>query len=591
MGSAASHAALPKRAGIAYALTGQWEKALEAIPPDVKENADRYFRAIALVETGRSNEGMGELAAIGQSGGAFGAAALEKVAEYAFTMGRYKYLVGTVGNPGTVKFVDPDSMSYRLGQSLFMIGRKAEARTWLAKVSSHQYKPYALHTLAQISYSEGDLSTAIDTLGKALDLMQYVTDPAIRASLGDRLRLTRGRIIYQAAASNPEMDEERKGKLYKLAISQLSLIKPESPFYAEALRTVGWCSLEVKDTVRALASFETAMGIDPENSHEDVWATGRVFERLGFYDEAAAAYAQAGVSAKERAQKYADLSRQPRELTRAEIASGWGRQWEKLSTVEAALSRLRQSLALAKQAASDRSARLDSVDRTLKTLIERIEGTTEELDVMTKDLYRYLDAMPPSALFPKKDRARVAALMDGRERAASELRRTRATIMQLERTRAWNNTSDDRRKAVKNLWDRLNSSSLLLARAEMEFLEGIKKRVSVRERELAGLLAEKKTANEELRSPWDANVKLLEKERRELADVVTRLDLVEGKVNEIGRKLAEVRSNLEAAVAGAISADYTRKAEAVRRKADQYALDEAQALHRSQTREPEEGEK
>ena len=584
-------AGLPKRAGISYAVTGRWEKALDIIPADTADGAERYFRAISLLETGRVNEGLELLSRLGATQGAFGVAALEKIAEYAFEMGRYEYLVKTVGMPVGVRFVDPDAFNYRLGMSLYLVGRSMEAKGLLEKVDSHRFKPYALHTLSLINYAEGDIQAAVEILGKALDLTQYLPNPGVKAALADKLRLVRGRMIYQATVTARNVNDEQKAKLFKLAISQLTAVKPDSPYWGEVQRTIGWCSLEMNDTVRALASFQIAMGADPENSHEDVWATGRVFERLGFFEDAAAAYGQAAELAREKVKGIKAKAGEPFEPADGMNPTSWGKVLERLGNVEWMLSGVRADLAAATDAAALKRERLAGAEVALSSLIGRIDGTTQELQVMTRDLYRYLDAMNPSSLFPKKDRARVAALMDRRASLDNEIAKVRSTIMALEQTRSYTKALEARRRAVKVLWENLDKASFELAQGEMAFLEGVKRRVSVREKELVALLNEKKAENEGLRPKHLAGTKILGEQRKELGALEAKLELLKERVARVGGQLAAIRTGINQAVAASHAEELLSRAEALSQRADQFSLDEVQALDRQKAAKLKEGAK
>lgn len=591
LGASTLHAGLPRRAGLSYAITGRFEKALDTIPADTKDNAERYFRAIALIETGRTREGFDELAKLGSSTGAFAWAASEKTVEYAFSLERHKYLVETVAVPAGAKYIDPDGFNYRYGASLFLVGREAEAVGFLNRVEDNRFRHFAQYTLAQISYQSGDYPDAMEHLAQALDAVRHEPDRILKEALTDQIRLTRGRVVFQAAKGDPDMTAENREKLLKLGISQLTLIKPESGFYAEALRTIGWCSVLMNDTVRGLAAFQTAMGADPDNAHEDVWATGRMLERIGFFEEAAAAYAQAGSLAREHSaalkNRNLDWSRLLSRIAPPEDA----RIESKIAGLEVALTGVEEEAQLSRGAAGAKSARLDAFDANLQTVLASLTGIDQELEVMTGDLSRYIDAMPSYALFPKKDRARILLTLDSKERLKAEVAEVRVAVNALSETRAYERAGPERKAEVEKLWKRLDKAEGSLEESELALLEAMKKRVSVREKELAGLLGDKKAENNELRGPITASQKMLQEERKKLNELSTRLLALEkrlagarARVGGLRTDYAKVRAQYDVVTLARLSLEAGKRA-------DQFNLDEAQALHLLKTRQESEDQR
>lgn len=570
-------AGMAKNAGISYAFTGRWEKALEVISPDTSSPAERYYRALSLINTGREKEGAAELGKLAQGSGAFPAAAAEKAVEYAYAAGRWEEALRFAGKHVVETLSGPDAFTYRVGQSAFLLSRYEEAIPRLEKVRG-PFKPYALHSLALIRFSEGDYASAIKTLGEAVEAAKRIEDAGVRDALTDRIRLVAGRIIHQAAVTGRDMDAAKKEKLLRLAVAQLSLIKPASPFYAEAMRTAGWCSVEMNDTVRALASFETASEADPSNAHEDAWASGRLFERLGFYDEASSSYAKAGRLALNRAQSI-EASEVPFEFGEKAARTPLGRLWLTLDTLRSARERLEAAISDALKAAALKSERLDRAGKSLENIMARIDSNADELDAMDRELYSYLDSMPPDSLYPRKDRPKIYALLDGKERLGLEIAKTRTGIRSLEKSRSWTNSSEPNRRRVEALWERLDHAARDLNDADLAFLEALKKRVSMREREIADLLAKVRQENQSLNTPRKAATELLARERGALEELFSRTKALKERADALETRISALKSDVLDSLGDNLRRSRAAAAGEARLKADRYALDEAQAMH------------
>ncbi len=570
---------LPRHAGVGAAIEGDYHRALQYIDPATTDRAELYFMGAALLEMARVEEGLKILTELSVTEGAFNGAALEKIAEYSFGLGRYSDIVEAGKLSVGMRMTDPDSFNYRLGQSYFLLDRYEEARKSLLAVQGVRWKAYARHTLALIAYSDGDAAQAIELMGQSLEGAQAHPDREVRKALLDRLRLVRGMMIHQAALSSQSLDQPRKDKLYKLAISQLSLIKQDSPFYADALRTIGWCAIEMNDSVRALASFDTAMGADPDHAHEDIWASGRVLERLGFFEEAAATYADARSEAKTQADRLEKRSKSQLDIPSSMMAIGWGRVLTRLDSVLAYAAEVRNLVDFARDCANLRVGRLDKAGSDLERLGNEVDKLADELVKMDGDLYRYLDIIPARALFPKKDRPRIDRLLNNQDRLLSEIAKLESALMALEQTRAWDRAADERRQSAESLWNRLHEASYSVANAQLKFLEGLKRRVSVRERELVRLVDARKQENSSLREPIaDAKV-VLGVEYEKNGDMLARIDALSGRLDGAFERINAMKTGVSSAMEGHIKKRLLAEAEEIRLTADSYALDEAQALH------------
>lgn len=573
-------AALPKHAGLAAAVQERWYVALKRLPAaDEGSRAERYFRALALLGSGQKGAAFDALRALAGDKGSFSGPALEQIVAFQFADGRYAQVVKDHEAGGATKFMEPEAHFYRVGQSYYMLGDHEKAQPLLEQADAGKWRAYARHTLALIAYGRGMLSVAVERVGEALDAAQSHPDRAVRRAMVDRLRLVRGRMIHQAALSTVEIDPSRREKLIKLAISQLSLIKKESPYYAEALRTIGWCAAELNDVVRALASFELAASVDPDNAHEDAWATGRIFERLGYFEEAADSYAEARLLAGESADRLETSSGGAITLTPQVRASGWGALGTLFKGLAEGNGQLQEELEMARAALELRAGRLDGVEKGLDEAGSTTEALTAELIRMDKELYHYLDIIPARALFPKKQRARVDRVMNRQEWVQNDLRRTEEALMELAGTRAWDRADDELKKQVADVWERLRASGSQLANAQLHFLEGLKFRVSVREKELMRLVEARKQENQALVDPLKDAREILVLEREKLAGIEAKFQELAERAAAAQAEMARLRGGSDVGLVEAARNQLLEQARATRLRADAYALDEVQALH------------
>ena len=573
-------AALPPKAGLADAVGQRWEHALDRLPADASAGrAERYFRSVALLETGHAVAALEVLRALSAVNEPFAGPALERIVEYSFDRGRYAEVVALSEGSKARSLIDLDAFAYRVGQSYFMQGKHTEAAKWLAKVGDSQWSPYARMTQALILYHGGDIPKAIEKVGEAVDAVPFHPDRELRKMFVDRFRLLRGRMIHQVALSSAGMDPATREKLLKVAVSQLTLIRPESPHYAEALRTLGWCAAEGGDSARALAAFETASGVDPENTHEDQWAAGKVMERLGYFDEAADAYGKARRSALEWADAWELESATLEDRDPVLWATGWGALHDLTATLERRTDALTAEVNLTRGAAAVRARRLDAADGRLGATGRHIENLAQELGRMDKDLYHYLDVIPARALFPKRDRPRIDALMDRRERLLGQIVEIEKALQEVARTRSWTLAGPAMVKRADGLWERAHQAGAHLSGAQLSFLEGVKYRVSVREKELVRLVDARKQENTSLRDPQHDNTVILAEERARLAKLNQSIAVLAERAAKAAEAVVKVRADLQEGLKDAGKERLRSLARQLRLKADAYAVDEAQALH------------
>lgn len=576
-GSGSPAAAAPpgilERAGFAEVFLGRWERALPRLQGT--DRASAYFRASALLALGMPGQALGTLRELSTTPGAFSGPALELAVARFFDAGDYAQVVAWADASRADRFQDPHALRYAVGQSRYLLGDAAGARQDLERVERGGRRPYALHTLALIQFREGRLRDAVDLLGAAIDAAGVEPGGALGAALAQRLRVTRGRVLYQAAVGLPELAGQERGRLFSLARAQFELVEPGSPEYGAALRGIGWCSAELGDSARALGAFEAASAAAPAERHEDLWAQGRVYQRLGFFDEAARFYGEAREAALEEASAPGRAER-------------WGalpeeRRWGDLGR-QAVQVRLRaEGLAAT---AEEVEAALDARDRRLQGIAAVLgEGRAVararlgELDDLAARLAQFMDEMPAHALFPPAARPRLQGVSSRQEALALQIARTQATFSVLGGSELWDGASPELQSRGRALWSRLGVARDRLAQAQLAFLETLKGRVSEREAELEGAIAGLVSAARGLAEPAAELERRLasalaaqEGNRARLAPLRTRLE-------DVTRRLRGIEADAEARGREAATAAAAREAERLRLRADAIALDEAQALH------------
>ncbi|GAB4271865.1 MAG: hypothetical protein Kow0092_26750 [Deferrisomatales bacterium] len=572
MAAAPVRAGVPAGAGLAAGLLGQWERCLERVGPGPGgSRAERYFRAAAQLRLGVRGPAMEELGALSREGGPFSGPALELAVGELFAEGRYEEVTRWAEASRAERFVDPAALGYRVGQSFHLAGGAARAERELAAVTEGPFLPYALHTRAQLAFDQGEPGRAVALLGQAVEGADSLSDPVVREALKDRLRLTRARVLYQAAVAGRVGPGDGRSRLVELARDQFDRIASDSVLFAEALRGRGWCDLELGRTAEALAAFETAAQLRPAERHRDLWAQGRVYERAGFYDEAAKLYAAA------------------REAARAETQGGQPGAGEDLVAAPERFGRLgdlgRRAAAVDREADGFRellAARRGFLDRAalrLEALGSRVDRVLEGLAALHGDLERHLDEMPAAALFPPAERGRIRRLAATQRRLTAEIASLEAVFAALERTTRWARAPEALAGRAQSLWRRLGAAGAALSGAQLRFLEGIKTRATQREAELVQATEALRGRAGELRASLDAAAQQLEAAEQRWADLAAAVE------DEL-RGLEALHTEYEALErqARARTAAATEEARGLRIRrlllaADRYGLDETQALH------------
>jgi hypothetical protein len=441
------------------------------------DRAERYFQARALLELGMPSQALALLTDLAATAGAFGGPALEAAVDALFAAGQYREVAALAEESRAERFQDENRLQYQLGQSLFLSGEPAKGRPHLEKVATGPYQAYALYTLALVAQGEGRMLDAVETLGRAIEAAASHPDAAVGAALADRIRLTRGRVLYQAAAGLSGLAEGDRRRLFDLAGAQFERIGKQSPFYADALRGSGWCALEKGDSARALAAFEGAAELDPARRHEDLWAQGRSYQRLGFYDEAARFYGEARKAAAGAAgAAFQDETAVP--------SARWGLLSKGLAVARARTAGLAESLDAVAAAVDGKTARIAASDKRLADLGRRGGAVAAEVGDMSGHLEGYLDAIGAPALFPKAERPRLEAAVARQERVLRDMVTLEAVLERLGSSTTWERAPAGQRRRADVLWRRLETAKAGLSGAQLTFLQGLKGRVSTREEEL-----------------------------------------------------------------------------------------------------------
>ena len=561
----------PARAGVAEALLGRWDGALDRFEAaEALDRAERFFRAEALLRLGQPADALTAFRELSRSGGPYSGLALERAVSTLFEAGRYGEVVEFVESADADRLQDEARLRYEAGQSCYFTNRSDEAIEQLGRVTAGPYLPYALHTMAQIRHSRGEIREAVEILGRAIAATANDPDPVLASALADRLRLTRGRMIYQAAAESTGLPSEDRTRLLELALSQFSRIAPQGPLRAEALRGLGWCNFELGVAARALADFEAAAERDPAGRHEDLWAQGRVYQKLGYFDEAARFYSEARREALAQADRLTDA-----EPAGSPPAAGT----DALQTSRARLEGLAGALGEISAALDRRLRAFLSVGERLEQKRGRAAALTTELGAMGRGLDAYLDTISASGLFQKADRPRLERLLYTQERVLREADALVIVFQRLGESSLWSGATPSQRARGEFLDRRLDKARASLSRAQLALLEGLRGRVPGRERELRDSIDSLKVAVSDHDLAFESARSALGRERKRTETLSARWKAASERREDLDGRLQELESAWKRTVAEESRRSARESARALRLRADTYALDETEALH------------
>ncbi|MBI5017628.1 MAG: hypothetical protein HZB55_19330 [Deltaproteobacteria bacterium] len=565
-------AGFPARAGVSEALLGRWERAADRLGATPQpDRAERFFLARALLELDLPTPALEILGELARTEGAFGAPALEAAVDRLFAAGRYAEVAALAPGARSERFQDESRLRYQLGESLYLVGEASKARPHLEKVGPGAYQTYALYTLALVAHAEARVLDAVEILGRAVDAAASHPDPAVAAALADRCRLTRGRILYQAGAGLSGLSGADRRRLFDLAAAQFDRVGKKSLWYADALRGSAWCSLERGESPRALASFEGAAELDPSKRHEDLWAQGRAYQRLGFYDEAARFYGQAREAASRAAGEVLpeDAGAAPERWAR--LVQGVGSARERVERVASGVRGLTA-------AADVRAGRLAALEERLRALRERGGALAAEVMDLGANLESYLDAIGAPALFPRAERPRLDAAMARQERVLRELATLEAVFERLGASSTWQRAAADQQKRGQVLWARLNRAQANLSGSQLVFLQALKGRVQTREEELRRAIAGRQADVAALDGALAAGRDRLAREREGLRGRGTAFQGLEARRAALARSIEALSVEVQGAQEAEARRAWAQRGETLRLRADAYALDETEAL-------------
>jgi hypothetical protein len=579
-------AGLPGGAGVALAVDGQWARALQWLDPRIvpePNRAEQYFRAAAQLELGLRVPALGALRDLSDSGGAFSGPALELGIQALFDEGRHDEVVSWQATSRAERFQDANSLNYRVGQARLLVGERESAQLSLQRVMAGRWRPYALYSLAILQFEAEHLGPAADLLGEAVTAAESASAPEVAPALGDTLRVARGRVLYHLAVTTQDPEGRDRRRLAEMASEQFRQVAEGSLSYPDALRGIGWCALETGDSSLALASFATASEVDRAVWPEDLWAQGRVYQRLGYHGEAARLYRAAGEAAVGLAGEMESGVGDGVEVPLPEAAR-WQRRGERSAAATARREALEANFSWLNQALMARDRRLAAVAGVIEDREKRIAELKSELMRLSVKLRDFLDQIPAAALFPVGERARVGALIALQKRLDDDVTRIEGALGAISRTVFWSQATEGQQARGTALWTRLADAKVRLGELQLGFLLALKERVSQRELELAQQIERLEVALVALAGPVDAA-------HRERLAAVQRGEKLRARVAGLRDRSRELDGPL--AALGAVASDQVRAAEAAARgerartlrlQADAYALDEAQSLHLLQER-------
>jgi len=544
-------------AGVVRALTGDGADAVDLlarVPQPTR--AERYFRAVALDRAGFRPAAFGLWAELSVSDGAFSGPALEELVKREFGRARYDRVIASYEAARPGRLTDPAGLWYRVGQSYRMLGRQQEAAEALARVDGGTFLPYALHTLAQIRFEQDRHAEALDLLAEAIE--------AAPPPLADRIRLTRGRVLYQVATGLSDLTPQARRRALATARAQFDRVGPDSPWYPEALEGMGWCDLELGAAAAALAAFGLAAERDPGREPLYLWAEGRAYEAAGVPAEAARWYGRARDRARAAAAALEARADRP------EVAAVWRRELDRirpvarrLDTLDARLEAVSAALVAREGALARRAGRVDRAEAGLAAL-------GAELGRMSEGVGAYLDTVPLDVLVPRQTRPRVSALSARHRGLDREADRLYGAAEALEAASPG---------AAQGLRDRLLAVRQRLARARAAFLEGLRQRVSARQKELAARIAQEREGLATVASSVEGVREALEEAAARVGRARQALRGLRGRIEVVRGKIEALRAEAQAQGRRATRERLVAEASRWRRRADLYALDETQALH------------
>lgn len=575
--SLSAQAGLRERSAFSHALTEHLDEAYDGFA-EIKNpsGSSLYFFAYVMLKLHMIEKAHSVLHTLAADQNNYAGPAMELAVKDFFEAGEYDEVASLAKTAKATKFKDRNLLNYEIGQSYFMLGDFDAAEAKFLEVEGGSSRPYAQHALGLINFSRKKPREAMENLSSAVEAVKALTQKDLAVSLADRIRLTLGRVVYQSAMGMTDLSDEDRRKLFSVAVEQFEAVKEESLFFSQALRGLGWTTLEMDDSAKALASFEAASEIDPQEIHGDYWAMGRIYQRLGLFEEAAKMYAAARDAAKKLGIEIAQG-----EIPSAESSSSMSR-WTRLAEgVEQSQKRLvdqTEKEQLISVGIDLKAQRFKSADERLEKLKARAKELDDQLFALADGLDDYIDQMSASELFPAGQRAYLDRVISLRDAVHKETAYMEDLFLSFETNVLWLTATREHKDKAAKLWSELQKTKKNLEDARFNFLLATKDRVNIRKMELSQWIERLREGVAALEEPARrtegaiAEAKAtLEKRRARLESAARFRQAIMKKLESLGNEADIARQSEEKRLA-------EQRAKEVALLADHYALDETEAL-------------
>jgi tetratricopeptide (TPR) repeat protein len=162
---------------------------------------------------------------------------------------------------------------YLIAQSLYALGQDVPTEDLLERIPPEaEVYPYALYTLAQISYRRGETDKGLLIIRLVHDAPPEVPVPEV---LREMAWLTQARMLFQQ-------------KNYEGSIGGFRALSQSSFFLPEALMGMAWCYRAIGDLPRAVSYFRAVESsyADADTMTEAHLEKARVYGEAGLYEDA-----------------------------------------------------------------------------------------------------------------------------------------------------------------------------------------------------------------------------------------------------------------------------------------------------------------
>jgi tetratricopeptide (TPR) repeat protein len=256
---------------------GLWAKespSFPGVPEETREallfNRARCFRALGMRK--EALEGCREILRQYPAGNTV-PQALESIVEILFAQGNYKAVANLLDHldPAHRERLLPASV-YLIAQSFYILGQDAAAAGLLERVPPDaEIYPYALYTLAQVFYRQGDADRALSTIRAVHDAQP---DARVPEMLKEMAWLTQARMLFQQGS-------------YGEAIQGFRTLRRSSFFLPEALMGTGWCYKKMENFSKAIAYFQAVQAsyADADTLTEARMELAHIFSVAKMYED------------------------------------------------------------------------------------------------------------------------------------------------------------------------------------------------------------------------------------------------------------------------------------------------------------------